>query len=313
MGRSAETIKFSANLSRTMASCLELNIMETDLIMNHNELIKKLEQEYTNYICTLLKQKSMILDNLQRQFIEQRIRIKQTLSSRNSNNYKKENQISNPLPNGQSTESIQSLYAMPIKSEIPNNASPINEQTMAPLNSLEEQISYIASLENVQRRSKRLRDRGNNQKSQEFSKNTKKKRHTDRRKRVPTNSKKTSKRSASNNSKRHKCPHCEYSTNERGSLTRHIRTHTGEKPFVCSYGDCKKRFARKDDLNRHIRAHLGIKNHKCSYCSKAFVQKCHLTEHIRTHTGETPYECNHCKKKFKHSSSMDRHIKRKHK
>ena len=36
-------------------------------------------------------------------------------------------------------------------------------------------------------------------------------------------------------------------------LVNHFRVHTGEKPFVCTKADCRKRFARVENMRIHVR------------------------------------------------------------
>ncbi|KFP24019.1 Early growth response protein 4, partial [Colius striatus] len=82
-----------------------------------------------------------------------------------------------------------------------------------------------------------------------------------------------------------------------------------EKAFACPVESCVRSFARSDELNRHLRIHTGHKPFQCRICLRNFSRSDHLTTHIRTHTGEKPFSCDTCGRRFARSDEKKRHSK----
>ena len=104
----------------------------------------------------------------------------------------------------------------------------------------------------------------------------------------------------------HQCDQCEVSFKKPSDLVRHVRTHTGERPYACD--KCDKRFTVKSTLRTHMKVHTGGKTLVCHVCQSLFASRTSLKVHMRLHTGSLPYKCAECGLRFRTPAHRKTHV-----
>ncbi|KAF9409647.1 hypothetical protein HW555_011044, partial [Spodoptera exigua] len=99
----------------------------------------------------------------------------------------------------------------------------------------------------------------------------------------------------------YRCSLCEKTFRDPYQILKHGKTHNYEegassepvnKRFLCD--QCPEAFVHMRHINslrRHLRSHTGERNFLCNVCGKALSSRDHLKFHIRIHTGYKPNVC----------------------
>ncbi|ELV10903.1 Zinc finger protein 407 [Tupaia chinensis] len=103
------------------------------------------------------------------------------------------------------------------------------------------------------------------------------------------------------------CHLCDRSFTEKWALNNHMKLHTGEKPFKCSWPTCHYSFLTASAMKDHYRTHTGEKSFLCDLCGFAGGTRHALTKHRRQHTGEKPFKCDECNFASTTQSHLTRH------
>ena len=102
------------------------------------------------------------------------------------------------------------------------------------------------------------------------------------------------------------CNQCDFSFKKPSDLIRHMRTHTGERPYSCDI--CERKFTVKSTLKTHMLVHTGSKTLVCHVCQSTFSSRTSLKVHMRLHTGSLPYKCDKCDERFRTPAHRKTHV-----
>ncbi|KAB7503872.1 Transcriptional repressor CTCFL [Armadillidium nasatum] len=124
----------------------------------------------------------------------------------------------------------------------------------------------------------------------------------------------------------HMCNYCNYTNPKRYLLSRHMKSHSEERPYKCSV--CERGFKTLASLQNHVNTHTGIKPHRCKSCESTFTtsgnkpiytcelcpttcgRKTDLRIHIqKLHTSDKPLTCKKCGKAFPDRYTFKQHNK----
>ncbi|BFZ14488.1 hypothetical protein BsWGS_17527 [Bradybaena similaris] len=104
----------------------------------------------------------------------------------------------------------------------------------------------------------------------------------------------------------HLCSYCCRTFTAKNNLKRHVRRHTGQKPYKCSH--CPKSFFRRDDLKGHMIRHEYSKPFHCCLCKKGYTDRACVKNHMaKEHGSRLMHVCPLCGESFASEQTLSSH------
>ncbi|XP_020813689.1 transcription factor Ouib [Drosophila serrata] len=102
------------------------------------------------------------------------------------------------------------------------------------------------------------------------------------------------------------CEMCGVHATSKPVFERHMRKHSGERPFACE--ECAARFLSAAELRAHLRVHTKEQPFACRFCERKYVSYMGRLKHERIHTNERPFVCAECGQTFTNAYILKNHM-----
>ena len=105
----------------------------------------------------------------------------------------------------------------------------------------------------------------------------------------------------------HTCSVCGKEYRTPSKLQRHVRVHSGERPYACTV--CGRRFTRSDHVKQHMKVHLPPQElNVCRLCGTRFLKRQSLQLHLQqAHLVNQLFTCNRCGEAFESLEQLNAH------
>ena len=110
------------------------------------------------------------------------------------------------------------------------------------------------------------------------------------------------------------CTFCGKGFHFTSELNKHLKVHSDQRNYNCSFGHCTCAYKTCDELKWHENMiHVSPQTHNCTLCSKTFHCKKTLHQHSVTYSKKLSVKCYYCPAIFKWCSQHLKHIRTDHK
>lgn len=104
------------------------------------------------------------------------------------------------------------------------------------------------------------------------------------------------------------CLVCLSTFTSRNNMKRHIRLHSGIKPYSCQR--CQESFSRNDDFKRHLLKHTFQKPFRCAICKTGYSDRACVKSHmINDHNSKVFHVCPQCGETYIDLQQYQKHKK----